>query len=522
MCIETYFYATFSLFQMASFIIKMTNKELSLYKICLENIAQLLKSTYWNVINYDFVDADYNPFAQLPSTIIDDLITQVTLLSESVPLKHTDLYHLISTGRVGNFKLEDLHVSCDDLLYILMQLSSKCQNLTLIKLKNVVCSDTFSESTRMSSMRRDALECVLTMAPKLKYVESCIPFSLKSLKNSLFLETLKLNFVPETHLFEFLEEVDGQFWPNNSLKTLEVFEDVRHPFSYLDIAVILRYCVSLVEINCDVSKSLEYLHAEEFYSGSINTMYKLEKCCFGSIYLDMQDAAVSREAVYIAAATCKSLKEIEVLVKDPLAIYGLRDFSNLSSLLLQWEDINSGNFVLGVESLLEAIGPQLNVLHLVNFCNIDFSVIGLHCPNLEELRVEYTGDDNHHEFSSTSFQKLISLHVENLNSYGCHASSLLGLVSNSTNLKFLTLQSADALTDSVLQSILDKNSLSNLKEARIYNCKLTAVGIRNLASHLKSLEYLELSSSVISFDLAVSIIHEINPQVIMSYVTFDE
>lgn len=492
-----------------------------MYKICLENTANLLKSMFWD-ITYEFDNSYENPLDVLPSAIIDELIISVARLSVTSPLKNMDLYHLIATGRVKSFQLEDISLSADDIMYILMQLSSKCEKLISIKLKNIFCSNTFADSSNERiSMRSNALECVLNLALKLESVESCIEFNLNSVRNARHLKQLRLNFVPKSQLFDFLDEENGQILPNFSLKVLDVFEDVRHPLSYLDIAVILRYCNELVEINCDVSRSLEYLHAEELYHGILSTQYKLEKCNLGSIFLDQQDAAVSATAVYIASLTCPSLKEIDVLVGDDQAVYALSDFLNLTSLLLQWEALVCGSFQTGVHSLLEKIGFKLRTLHIVNFRSVDFSAIGMFCPNLEELRLEYTTECNKYEFSPTAFQKVTNLHIETIDDTFCQPSSLVGLVSNCTQLKLMTIQPAEGLSDPVLQDILKKNDLSTLKEARIYRCSLSPIGIHNLASSLTSLEYLEISSTLVLFDEIGTIVHEINPQVIISCVTFD-
>lgn len=492
----------------------------SLYKICLESVARFLKSNVWN-ISYEFCDSFDNPFDRMPSVIIDELITCVARLSVSSLLKNTDLYHLIATGRVRNFKLEDIGIKSDDILSILMHLSSKCQNLISIKLKNVFCSNNYAGALEKTSMKSNALECVLSLAPRLESVESCIEFNLKSLRNAERLKQLKLNFVPKMQLFDFLEEANEQFWPNSSLRVLEVFEDVRHPLSYLDIAVILRYCTELVEINCDISRSLEYLHAEELYNGTLAAQYKLEKCHMGSIFLEVPDAAVTRDGVYIASLTCPFLKEIEVLVHDDGAIHALCDFPNLHSLLLQWEALTAGYFEIGTTSLLEKVGPNLKMLHIVNFSNVDFSLIGILCPNLEELRVEYTTERNSEEFSPSSFQHVSILHIETIDDSYCQSASLIGLLSNCTELKLLSIQPAQGFTDASLDEILKRNSLSNLKEARIYNCSLSAAGVQECAARLTSLEYFEISSSEISFDEIVAIVHEINPQIIMSYITFE-
>lgn len=474
--------------------------------MCLEKTALMLKNSYWNLV---FVD---NPFIFLPSSIVDSLIVQVTRMSLSLPLECTDLSLLLMSGRVRNFVLEDVLVDSDTLEDIFMCLTGSCQNLIKIKLKNVYCN----ASRKVDPNRRkQALNSLLSMALNLKYVESCLEFDLCTLQNCIFLEKLVINFPFKGDLFDMLP-VD--MVPSTSLKYLEVYEDVRHPLSFLDVATILKFCSELVDINCDVSKSLEYLHSEEYYDGTLTTKYKLERCYLGNIFLQEEQAPVSRDEVYIATLTCPNLKDISVLVNDDRAVYALSDFEHVTTLLLQWESLQGGDYTFGVQALLEKpeFGANLTCLHLIHFSSIDFSSIGMCCPNVEVLRVEYLSESNRNRFLSTSFQKLGNLHLENIDDGDCQVSTLVGILSYATNLKYLTVQSAGSLRDQVLAEILEKNSLSKLKEFRLSNCILSFHGIRNLASNLSCLEYLELSTTEINLDEAAAAIHEINPQVILS------
>ncbi|KFM66361.1 hypothetical protein X975_17104, partial [Stegodyphus mimosarum] len=493
--------------------------EFTLYRLCLWKTAFLLKNSYWNETHDN--NTGGNPFSALPSSVVEDLITCVLELTTSCCLKVTDLYHLLTSGRVKHFKLEDILLHTEEFIAILMSLSVACQNLCSLTLKEVYCSD--AQPVSGALRKSAALECVLSISPRLESIESCIEFDLKAIRNCEQLKILKLNFVPKCRLYDFLEEVNGYFWPNTSLTVLDVYEHVRHPVSYLEIAVILKNCHELTKIYNDVGASLEYLHSAELYDDAISTRYKLEKCYLGSAFLAPSFASASITAVRIATITCPLLKDVGVLVSDHEVIYALSDFQNLKSILLQWEPTDGGDFQLGVQMLLEKIGANLKILTILNFYNVDFAAIASFCPELEDFKIEYQTEVCYYDPPSTCFQHLKSLYIENTDGeFCCRENTLIFLLSNCTNLSMLHLEYAENLTDNVLHKILDKNSLSTVKEATILKCKLSAEGVQNLILHLKILEYFHFGSSQITFEEAASIVHEINPNVIMrSHIDYE-
>ncbi|XP_054710586.1 uncharacterized protein LOC129220243 [Uloborus diversus] len=490
--------------------------ELSLYNLSLWKTAVMLKQHYWN--EFDDSNIGNNSFSYLPTSVVEDLLSCVLQITPIDSLKVSDIYHLVTSGRIKNFKLEDVVLTSEVLVSILMSLSVACQSLRSFILRNVVCSNIYTTlDSSKTYIRTAAVECVLNSASNLELVESCIAFDLKAVRNCSNLKILRLNFIPSTPLFNLLDEGDGDFCSNVSLKVLDVYEDVRHPVSSTDIAILLNYCRELTEINCDISQSLECLHTDEIYDGTLSRVYKLRKCVLGNTIMNPPFASASLLSVHIATLTCPSMEELDILVNDNNTVYALSDFLNLKSLLIQWEPVSGGEFKIGVEPLLEKIGENLKVLHVLNFFQVDFAAIGKSCPNLETLKVEYQTECSSVSGSSCSiFSNLRSLSIESMEGeYGVKESSLLLLLSNCKNLTTLCIQYAECLNDRVLREVLSKNPLSKVKDATILDCSLTGEGVRNLVNHLKMLEFFHFSSSAIIIEEAASIVHEINPHVII-------
>lgn len=487
----------------------MSGKIATLYEMCLEEAAHLCKTSYWNA-SFPF---GYNPFSYMPAFIIDALVVKVSKSTAFKSLESSDLRLLLTSGRVENFILEDVNVTGDTLQEVLLDLSTACKKLEKICLRNVFINIVHRANFHMQT---HTLNILLSEARNVKEIESCLEFNLEVLSNSTKLQKLILNFpVVRNNIFDFLE-INGQLMPNTSLKLLEIFENPRRPISYIDIAVVLRYCTELTEISCDIARSLQYLHGEELFNGTISVRYKLKRCCMGT--MNFKSAAATRDEVYIASLTCPDLEDLCLLVNDDQAIYALSEFCKIKFLLLQWEKMDFGDYSLGVQLLLEKpeFGSNLTSLFIVNFTNIDFSSIGICCPNLDVLKVEYDYENNRNEFSPTSFKKLKQLCLENVEDLNCQTDTLVGILSNATELKSIVIYCAGRLTDGVLNDILKQNSLSKVTNLRLSKCVLTIDGIRKLVSSLKALEYFDLNKTSLDVDEIAHEIHEINPRVIIS------
>ncbi|GFT33653.1 uncharacterized protein NPIL_552752 [Nephila pilipes] len=231
---------------------------LCLYSICKWRVAWLLKNSYWNEI-YDNDGCIYNPFSALPSPVIEELMECILKLSTTGSVTVTELYHLLTSGRVENFRLYDILLTSEEFVSIFMSLSVGCQNLRFLTLQNIFFSDQYLRIHKTKSyMKKAALECVLRMAPNLESIESCVEFDLKSIKNCDNLKVLKLKFVSTSPLVNFLEDDNGSFWPHSNLTILEFFEDVGHQVSHWELATFIQYCPALKEINTDFAKMFSW------------------------------------------------------------------------------------------------------------------------------------------------------------------------------------------------------------------------------------------------------------------------
>ncbi|GIY03401.1 uncharacterized protein CEXT_794871 [Caerostris extrusa] len=502
----------------------MSNDKPSLYRLCVWKTACLLKDSYWDEV-YGVDGTRNNPFLGFPTNIIQDLLDSVLNLASKTSLKVTDLYYLLTSGRIEHFKLEEILLKSDDFISIIMSLSVACQKLQSLKLDKIFFTDHYMNYNKTKGyMKRAALECVLSISPNLVTVESCIEFDLKAIRNCENLKVLKLNFLPITPLFQFLEEDYEIFWPNNSLMILEVVEDVRHFMPYMELAIVLKYCTALKEVNVDICKSLQYLHGQEMYDGTLDTKYGLQKCYLGNAF--EMDGYATREGVHLATLTCPEMKDVTALVCDNDVIYAISNFPDLKRLVLQWDSVHGGDFRLGVSLALSKIGLNLKSLFLCNFYDVDFSVIAACCPLLEELSVEYLSEYCGWEESQKSFfEKLKYLNIELIIDtpeapQGCSEKTLILLLSSCRDLVTLYLKNAACLSDSVLTNILEKNSLLKVSDAKIIDSRLSDNGVGNLITHLAALDFFCFSSSHISFEDAAEIVHMINPQIILTSEEF--
>lgn len=494
---------------------------LSLYRICKWKVAWLLKNSYWDKI-YDNEGRIYNPFSALPSSVIEELMDCILKLSTTGRVRVTELYHLLTSGRVENFKLYDILLTSEEFVSIFMSLSVGCQNLRFLTLHNIFFSDQYLRIHKTKSyMKKAALECVLRMAPNLESIESCVEFDLKAIKNCYNLKVLKLKFVSTTPLSNFLEEEEeeGKFSPHFNLTILEFLEDSGYQVPHLELAPFIKYCPALKEINTDICESLEHLHGHEMIDGSLNAEYNLQKCFLGNFYVPRGFATLT--AVHIATLTCPNMKEVNMVVNDNNVIYALSDFENLKSLVIRWVPLlngsfDNGDFKLGLTPLLYKIGENLKILNINNFFDVNFAVIGSCCPHLEELRLKFASENSGYDPSFMYFRELKSVYLDFITpelSYSEEA--LLVLLSSCTKLSALRLRTASGLTDSVLWKILNRNRLSKLKDCILVKCDLTELGVNDLIMSLKALDYFHFSSSQIRFEQAAEIVHQINPLVLM-------
>ncbi|GFQ99208.1 uncharacterized protein TNCT_649061 [Trichonephila clavata] len=491
---------------------------LCLYRICKWKVAWLLKHSYWDKI-YDNDGRIYNPFSALPSSVIEELMECIIKLSTTGRVTVTELYHLLTSGRVENFRLYDLLLTSEEFVSIFMSLSVGCQNLRFLTLHNIFFSDQYLRIHKTKSyMKKAALECVLRMAPNLESVISCVEFDLKAIQSCDNLRVLKLKFISSNSLCNFLEEEDGLFMTHHNLTILEFLEDPGYQVPLLELAAFIKYCPALKEINTDICRSLEYLHGNQMIDGSLDARYNLQKCFLGNFFVPR---AATLTAVHIATLTCPDMREVNMVVSDNNVIYALSDFENLKSLVIRWVpllngNLDSGDFKLGLAPLLNKIGENLTFLNINNFFDVNFAIIGSCCPHIHELRLKFLSENSDYDDSFEYFKELESLYLDLISperSYGEEA--LLVLLSGCTNLNALRLRTAAGLNDGVLSKILRRNNLSKLKDCILVKCDLSDRGVNNLIMSSKNLDYLHFSSSHIKFEEAAGIVHQINPLVLM-------
>lgn len=493
--------------------------EISLLKLSILKIAELLKKCYWSLAaSQSIYLSDENPFMTLPVNILEDILSTVIQLTPTGTLSIKDLFPVISTGRLRHFRLEEIFLPTEELVGILTALSAFGQKLVSVVLKKIYCTDYYAtlHDPKMKPLRASAVECLLTMAPSLEYIHIDMEFDLKTIQKVGSLKRIELNFVPKGQLYDMLPQTDDSlFIPNETITHLSIFEGPRNCIPPEQIAFLLKYCPQLLYLENSIASALEYLHSEELFCGSLSKTYKLEKCTLGNVNLSPDQAAASVTAIHIATITCPYVKEVDVLVDDHQAITALCDFKKLHSLLIQWAHATPGDFRLGLQLLLNDIGMQLKTLHILNFCNVDFAAIATLCPSLEHLKIEYDSEVHMYDHPETCFLNLEALQVECLHDGGIKAESLKLLLRNCSQLQTLSVDNVNSLTDSTLKEIVKSNSLSKLKEVMIVGSALTEEGLSCFVSSCQSLEYFNFSSSKISFDMAASIIHSINPFIIV-------
>ncbi|GFQ95966.1 uncharacterized protein TNCT_611911 [Trichonephila clavata] len=463
---------------------------MSLYNICKWEVAYLLKNLYW----IEICDNDagiHNPFSDLPTLVIQELMDFILKLLITKGVRVTELYPLLTSGRLENFRLCDVILTSEEFVSIFSCLALGCGNLRYLTLRNVFFSGEFSGK---SYEKKAALECILSMTPNIELIESCVEFDLKVIQKCNNLKVLKLNFVSSAPVYSFLEQVNRYFLPHSELRVLEFFEDERHRISHLDLIPILHCCPTLKEINTDISRTLELLHRDEMVNGTLNAKYNLQKCFLGNSFVE--DGFATLTAVRIAALTCPDMKEVNILVSDTETIYALSDFKNLETLLIQWELLDGGDFNLGIVPLLKERGEKLKSLQINNFYAVDFAAVGLYCPHVESLKFEFWSENGEYDDSLGYFRELKYLFLELMESdQYCSEKALMVLLSSCTNLIELQIRNVKALSGSVLKKILQRNPLSNIKKCIISDCNLSEEDSRDLLASWEALRHIQFEFS---------------------------
>lgn len=487
----------------------MVKKLLTLCELCYLRIAHLAKNIHWNP------EFALNPFISLPPPIIDNLIISIIQLSTfNEPLLSSDLRLLLTTGRVRKLILKDLddfRVTFKNLQNILIDLSLSCHFLKVIKLYVEV-------DEKDSSLISDALNTLLSRAQNIESIETSIEFDLTVLHNSSHLCNLVLDFPLKKSILDLIR-INGKLETNNSLKCLRVYE--KQFFKSSDIAVLLYFCPELTDLNCDITESFVLLSKRQLLKESYK--YKIKKCCFGS-----EETGISRKGTLVTALFCPELQDIEMWICKIDDIYTIYNFQNLTRLSINvpyWTSHLAKDYISSrFETVLEksSVGLNLKTLEIFNFAYINFPLIGIYCPLLQTLKVDYYIEQTSIDYSPDMFCHLSSLHLlkaaNNFNDFNgsCEGHMLTSIISNATNLKDLKIMLATEVTDEMFENIMLKNNLLNLKILDLDNSDFSINGILNLVYKLSALESLtaSITGTENEIDELRDIIHEINPSLI--------
>ncbi len=165
--------------------------------------------------------------------------------------------------------------------------------------------------------------------------------------------------------------------------------------------------------------------------------------------------------------------------------------------------------------LLEKFGSSLDTLAIQFVPHTSIPVIMELCPNLRHLDLYYRGDEptpgrvwpriESEPLSEPElkFEKLEELVLMVDNDFDAiPTGDLILLFSSSPALVDVDVDSCDNLTSSVLEKILKKNPLRNLKTLKLYDCPIKKKGIELLmreSNPLQSIRWLNYNYDIAEF-----------------------
>ncbi|GIY64089.1 uncharacterized protein CEXT_766801 [Caerostris extrusa] len=451
----------------------------TLYKICIREVSRYLTEGVWN-------KADENPVSRLPRSIASDLMkhsfSQQTLTFENSRL-------LLTCGLVISLDIKHTIRRDDNLMLFQMFTKDSGQTLRCLHLE----CHTFNKT-------RD-LETLFQGCSKLKDLHIQFPFDLNLLRNYK-LRSLKLHCCKSFEQNYSLEQ-DTKFRTlASSMQTLENFSICINNislamlglnvlfsfFKYKTVASILMNCRRILSVGLvDSLLAINYIHTSLGYS----PVYELRRCFWRILnYHDTNKAFLPssyEQAILRAVLSCPYLKKLIFHVSYIEGIIPLRNLQNLTYLILYFSHCE-GDILPTFQFLLKKIGHQLKYLAVIGIDNFPINMVCRYCKNLETLAIDGRNISFESKETSPELLCLTSLSIIDVDR------SVLFLLPKCPNLKWLSLHNAECLNDELLQTVMEGDTLSQLKQLFILHCSISRSGLRLLLERTRSIDKIYVHS----------------------------
>ncbi|KAF8788835.1 uncharacterized protein LOC129957363 [Argiope bruennichi] len=475
----------------------------TLYTICFQKTLSILRTGLWN--RYDT-----NPFSYLPSTIVNDL----TKFALSQPFherpKITELWYLITSGRLTELDLIHHDLESDSNMFLKMMSENVCKNLR-----------SFSIPACLRDADGSLVEIVLRFCTNLEEVHSALQFDLDILENCHQLRNLRFHLPMNQIADNSLRKV---MLSSHALKTLEAFAVCAGEDSFQSskfVAKVLLGFPNLISVGlADSSLPLKLILKTQRNSFSLH--FKLRRCFWGISHDNYLRVANTKKLstyrkgfskiIKMAVLSCPCTEELVINVFHEECLQHLCLLKNLTFLSINFNYCDS-DYMPAWFSVLKEIGPQLKHLSVEKSSDIQLNVICDNCFNLESLRIR--GKATIAEATST----IPNLpHLRRLLLMCMNEGSLMYMLSRCPLLTEMFLDCALCLDDDLLCKILKQNPLSELKVAGIHACKLSRIGFHLLLESAVKLEKVSFRS--VKMDTS-DLIHKLNPKIV-NYPIFNK
>ncbi|GIY70255.1 uncharacterized protein CDAR_247931 [Caerostris darwini] len=480
----------------------------TLYALCQQQILNMLKMGVWS-------KCTDNPFKSLPTKFVNDLadsmysmpshsllnIEEAQLLLTSGKLKRLDL-RCFKNNRKDDFLSEEL-CAVPEVLYFMISENKynykrarldhqKSENdkviLQMVSTESCENLQTFVSSP-YTAVAASTIETLILASPNMENIHTSTPFDLNFLHHHARIRNLILHMDICTVFSCGGVKVIPLLKSLKNLETFSVYAAEKYnceTYSYF-IKEVLRACPNLISVGfADCSFAIYNCPSE----------FKLKRCFWG---FKINQFTIPETSAYFtnfseiirkSALSCPQIEELKMQVYNSSSLRHLALLKQLTVLDLHFplfDHSDLGSFL----SLLFNIGRQIKHLSVnvlgpyTDHTNtrVPVNVICNLCVNLESLTVKGSTVSEPVE-PCASLNHLKRLHVSDADE-----KSLTFLFQNCTSLNELFLKSF-GLNDSLLATLLSKNSLENLKTFCLIHHHISQEGIKLLMRSAKNLERL--------------------------------
>ncbi|GBO14351.1 hypothetical protein AVEN_53698-1 [Araneus ventricosus] len=447
--------------------------EVSLYKICLRRVYVLVKAGTWN--SYSI-----NPFLNLPSGIIDDLMAS----SESSYPKTSEVLLLLTSGSLTRLHLGSFRFQKESDLFLNVIRTNCFRSLRVL-----TCHSRDNENTPL-------IETLIRSCSKLEEFHSSKLVNFEVFLNCKELRVLIFSLYPLSCDF-----VDS---PMNlavlaSLRNLQVFFT---SFMVSNVtAEVLKHCPQLVSVgHNDSLNALEKIHANSKRKcgtnyTEISNHFQLKRCVWGKHTQNLNPETVDiisykskfPEKIRKAISLCPFVEDLIIYVHHTDSIESLKNLKQLTRLKISFHECDD-DYMTNFLALLKVIGPKLKYLSVDATHPVPIDIICEYCPRLESLELA--------RFATISRPNRphCNIFMKNLRVMKIDQNALLFLLSSCKNLVELFLCDAMCLDDNLLSQILRLNPLAELKICDIAESSLTKRGFRMFLERVASLQRVNFAS----------------------------